>query len=147
MAITIETKTIIDELNQVKSKNGFNILVPKEVVEFARDENTELHSKFEWDDSIAGEQYRIYQARNLIRTVIIKDSGIDKSIHAFVSLSPDRENEGGGYRGIYDVLENTNWRKQMLQDAMNELKSFEEKYKLLSELSLVFDAIHRVMVK
>jgi hypothetical protein len=39
---------------------------PEGVVEAARAETSPLHGFFEWDDNIAGEKYRLGQARDLI---------------------------------------------------------------------------------
>ena len=36
---------------------------PQQIVDRARDENSELHKCFEWDDSIAAENWRKQQAR------------------------------------------------------------------------------------
>lgn len=46
-------------------------LTPRAVVEAARDPNSPMHACFEWDDSVAGDKWRIEQARRLIRTVRI----------------------------------------------------------------------------
>jgi hypothetical protein len=42
-------------------------VTPKEILEKAKDPKSPLHKYFEWDNSKAGEQYRIYQARHLAR--------------------------------------------------------------------------------
>jgi len=43
-------------------------LRPRDVIEDARPEDSPMHSYFEWDDGIAGNKYRIQQARELIRS-------------------------------------------------------------------------------
>jgi len=45
-------------------------LTPSDVVNDARNPNSPLHSFFEWSDSVAAEQYRLSQARGLIRAVV-----------------------------------------------------------------------------
>jgi len=47
-------------------------LDPAQLIEAARDENSPLHSCFEWDDSAAAAQWRMEQARELIRRVRIE---------------------------------------------------------------------------
>lgn len=39
---------------------------PQQILEKARDESTELHKCFTWDDSIAAEKYRIQEARQIV---------------------------------------------------------------------------------
>lgn len=46
-------------------------LTPEAVVERARDPSSALHPMLTWDDSEAGEQYRLLQARGLIRRVVV----------------------------------------------------------------------------
>jgi hypothetical protein len=67
-----ETKqAMAAELNRMAKKNGGKI-TPRMVVDAARDEDSPLHSYFEWDDAIAAEKYREMQARTLLRSVDLK---------------------------------------------------------------------------
>lgn len=43
---------------------------PQDIVVFARDERSELHKCFEWDDSIAGERYREIQAQRYLEHLL-----------------------------------------------------------------------------
>lgn len=47
-------------------------LRPKDVVAFAKPEDSPLHGFFEWDDDVAAEQYRLGQARQLIGRIKIE---------------------------------------------------------------------------
>lgn len=47
-------------------------LTPDLLIEAARDPESVLHPRFEWDDSVAAVEYRRAQARALIRTVRIE---------------------------------------------------------------------------
>ena len=60
---------IKDELQALE--NRFGRLTPLSVIDAAKDEKSELHKYFEWDDSKAGVAWRIEQARELIRSVRI----------------------------------------------------------------------------
>ena len=57
------------ELEKMAEKIGH--LTPEAVVEKARNPNTALHGMFTWDDGEAAEQYRLLQARGLIRRVVV----------------------------------------------------------------------------
>ena len=136
---------VLDELKVIEERDG--ILQPKAVVDFARDPNTELHNKFEWDDAKAGEQYRIEQARHLIRvqvTFLKKNENENVPIQAYVSLTDDRYAEGG-YRSIVSILSDDEMREKMLKDARRELNIFRRKYQSLVELSKLFQEIERVL--
>lgn len=137
---------VIFELRRIYDENG-GVLKPDAVVEAARPENSPLHSRFTWDDNEAANQYRLWQARQLIRvSVELIDIGHKEpvEVRAFVSLTPDREEEGGGYRRTVEVLSRAETRKQLLNDAVKELGEFEQKYKTLSELAEVFAASRKL---
>lgn len=120
------------------------ILRPADVVDEARDENHPLHKCFEWDDSIAGEAHRRWQARQLIRVVVdVIPNTDDKPVNVFVSLRPDRA-DGTGYRSIVNVMSDNNLRNQLLSDALDELRIFERKYRRLTELAPIFEGLDRV---
>lgn len=154
--------TITEELRFIQNNNS-GTLLPSHVVEYAKDPETLLHKKFEWEDSVAGHQYRLWQARQVIRLeLIIVDSksvtpgkifinmeGIDpeqgKSTRAFISLTIDRKGEiKNGYRSIEDIISDEYLRDQMLEDARRDMNLFRRKYNMLKELSDVFDAMDKV---
>ena len=134
---------VIRELKRLAKAND-GLLQPEAVVAAARPLTSPLHSRFEWDNSVAGQQYRIWQARQLIRITVEVMQQTGESMNVFVSLTPDRDRESGGYRVLTDVLSDSQMRQQMLEDAMEELNLFREKYKKLRELSEIFSAIKKV---
>jgi hypothetical protein len=122
------------------------VLRPEDVIEFARDPKTALHSRFVWDNGQAAHKWRLHEARNLIR-VSIKHVGraIQTPIRAFVSLKSDRYQEGGGYRSTVTVLSDTERRAEMLRDALADLIAIRRKYNHLQELAQVFAAVDQLM--
>jgi hypothetical protein len=54
-------------LNAMSKANSGRI-TPQQIVDAARDEGSALHPYFEWDDGTAAEQYRLMQARTLLRS-------------------------------------------------------------------------------
>lgn len=132
-------------LRDIADKNG-GVLLPEDVVEEASDKRHPLHSKFNWDNTDAAHQYRIWQARQLISvSVQVIDQNTDPS-RTFVSLSTDRS-EKGGYRLMATVMNDDQMREQLLRDALSEMNTFSRKYKKLRELAGVFDAFKKVKAK
>lgn len=136
---------IINELNRIASSNG-GLLVPEKVVDAARNPRSVLHSRFEWDDGKAADEYRIWQARQLISVCVETIPGSTEETQAFVSLSVDRH-EGRGYRKTVAVLNDAELREQLLRDALSELNCFQQKYSRLRQLADVFSAIRKVRKK
>jgi len=154
--------SIVEELEQIRDAHD-GILYPQNVVDFARDESTELHSKFEWDDTVAGENYRIWQARKVIRALvtIIPHKNEPIQVQTYVSMYADRyyqeekrpeENVEkremtGGYRYMVDVLSTPALRSDLLSEALAEFESWERKYHMIVELVEIFEAAKTVKQK
>ena len=135
-------ETITEELLQIaEENNGF--CSPAKVVEFARNKKTLLHSKFQWDNDKAAEQYRLWQARQIISlelTVVNRTEKSTEPVRMFWSLDEDRETEKG-YRLITDILSSEELTDKLLHQALNELTIFSNKYHQLEALRTVFTAI------
>lgn len=138
-----DTRTIREEL-ELLIVDG--VLRPEDVVDFARDSSTALHSQFEWNEGEAARQYRLEQARRVIRVHVNVELADVAPIRAYVSLSTDRKN-GGGYRTTTSVMSDSQLYEQMLRDALGELVSMQRKYARLKELGKVFRAVDEAAVK
>jgi hypothetical protein len=138
-------KTIINELTQIQDAND-GLLRPVDVVEFAKDPETALHSIFEWDDAVAGQAYRLWQARHVISVHVTVLENTETSVRAFVSLMEDRNVPGGGYRGIEEVMTDTMFRASLVRQYLKESQIFRKKYSAIKELESVFDAMDRADV-
>jgi len=144
MAIT-KKNDILCELEQVRQSNKRKILVPSEVVEWAAENpETALHAKFCWDDTKAAEEYRLWQARELIHIHVRFEPKIKKNVKIYVSLEKDRLNPGGGYRTLVSVMGNKRLREQLLEQAKREALLYAEKYAALEELLPLFRTIKKV---
>lgn len=136
---------IVAELHKIAARYD-GALLPEVVVSAASNEKSPLHSCFTWDDGIAADQYRLWQARQLIRVSIQIVPGTDKMERIWVSLTPDRQLDGG-YRSLISVMSDKNLRAQLLLDALDDMDCFQAKYQRLKELAAVFSAMKRVRKK
>jgi hypothetical protein len=139
-------KTIEKELRRIAKQHG-GLLQPKEVVNEARSSKSPLHDRFEWDDSIAAEEYRLEQARQLIRVCVQVLPPATEPVPVFVSLTSDRKEAGGGYRLTSAVLQKEDLRAEMLKDAFETLEYFRNKFKAFKELSGIVSEIDKVLVR
>lgn len=138
--------TIIEKaLRAIAAKHG--VLRAEDVVDEAKSPKHPLHGRFTWDNSEAAHQYRLMEARQLIRVCVeVIGDGIEPS-PVFVSLSSDRLKDGGGYRVTSDVMGDAALREQLLKDALFELNQFQKKYRQLRQLAEVFEAVNKVKRK
>jgi hypothetical protein len=137
------TTTINEELEQIRMSNK-GVLKPQQVVDYARDKDSALHSRFEWNNSKAAAAHRLTQAMKIIRVSVIILHGQTKPVRAYVSLMADRGESGDGYRAIVDVLADDQLCTDLLIEAKAEMKVFRERFKSLSALAAVFNAMDKV---
>jgi hypothetical protein len=111
-------------------------ITPEKVLERAKDENSELHKCFEWNNDVAAEKYRIIQAGNVVRMLYIEPKGEGAPPVRVLSRTSDTV-----YQPTRIFLTNTTEYEALLKRALSELESFRNKYKTLSELEQVFEQI------
>src|ERR1043165_552005 len=91
-----------------------------------------LHRQFEWNNSRAANEFRLWQARRIIQINVIAEDGAPQ----LVSLSFDRA-KGGGYRDVRDVASSRELSEIMLQDALDELQRLQARYQRVRALPRV----------
>ena len=112
---------------------------PEQIVEAAKDEASELHKCFTWDDTVAAESWRKHQARILVAQLVIKTETTDREpVAVRVIASTATRNE---YKPVVKLIEAEQGYADLLARAINELKAFQQKYKAIAELREIFAAI------
>lgn len=129
------------ELEGIEKKGE---LTRETVLEFAKNKKSELHKCFEWDDKIAGEKYRLYQASYILTSIsIVYEEEPKKATRMYVSIKND--NEKREYKNIISVLENDDDYKKLLSKAKKDFISYKEKYQNLLQLqdlkNIIFENI------
>ena len=136
--------SVAQELDAIGRKHN-GVLRPEDIVEFARDPKTALHSRFQWDDTEAAHQFRLEQARRIVRVhvVLIKSPRRNQPIKVrqWHSLPSDRG--GASYRKTVTILSSKDMRRELVQQALDELDSTRMKYQHLRELAEVWNSIKR----
>lgn len=141
------SNAIRDELDRIATRHR-GVLKPEDVVEAAQDPKSPLHDRFCWDDTKAAYEYRLWQARTLIRiTVTVVDDSNKTPDRVWVSLKADRAQEKGGYRKLVTVLSDARLREELLEEALAEMVYFQEKYQRLHELADVFRVMKKTRTK
>lgn len=121
------TKSQFDTLIQALKKAGK--LTASGVLEMANNPKSPLYRLFEWDDDKAAKQYRLMQARQVIKLVNVK---IDKPEDRIVHIPAIRGE--GEYKTMGDVVTNISEFELALSEALKRLKASE---KAVSDLQQV----------
>ena len=116
---------------------GNTTITPEEVLEKARNEKTELHRCFEWSDSVAAEKYRLQQARQIIQLLVVVPKNEKNEPTRVFQITSERN----VYQHSRMFLRQPDEYQILLQRAKIELKQIRQRYKALSELEAIFDAI------
>lgn len=119
-------------------------LTPQDVLKDARNPNSPLHSFFEWSDGEAAEQYRLQQARGLIRAVVAIYVSEDKPAVRQKYFVHVPEVGTPHYREATHALSQTRTREMVLRRAYDELVQWRKRYADLSEFAALVDVIDQI---
>lgn len=130
-----EAQKVADEIAQIDDEH----ITAKQIVDMARDESTELHKCFEWDDSIAAEKYREKQARDVLHHLVYVEKEIPTERPEIRIHFCERRDQG--YTESKKIVRNEDSYKKLLETAWAELRAFKARYSMLKELSEILELI------
>lgn len=119
---------------------------PESIVEYAKNDRTELHKCFEWDDKIAGHKYRLEQARHILTLIVVKADDEEKEkgftpVRIFVK-SGDAPRE---YTKVNIAVRNEDAYQKLLENARRDAEAFMRKYENLPEVREIIEVIERFL--
>lgn len=128
------------DAQKVAEEIGFGKFTPMEVLEKAKDETTELHKCFEWNDSIAAEKYRLEQAKNIIRMLVYEKETKEQQVVRYYAKTETKH----VYQPTKQFLVQEDEYQGLLRRALAELEAFKNKYHTLTELENIFEAMEMI---
>ena len=142
--IKIDPQTAGERLEAIRARKGGQ-LDRRDVLADARKTRSPLHQAFEWEDSVAAEQYRLMQAGHLLRaiTVVFEDAPQSEPIRAFVHVS--KGDDDAAFTHISVALADADMKAQLLKQALAEIEGWRRRYAHLEELSIIFAAADEVL--
>ncbi len=142
--LSLDAQVVGDHLERIRQRHE-DELTPELVVKDARRENSPLHSAFEWDDDAAAHQWRLEQARGLLRKIVFIPDELPHSEpqRFYVHIG----NGSPHYTSVIAAMSDEEKRRRILASALKELASFEHRYKGLEELADVFASVGKVREK
>jgi len=124
-----------DFLKSYILESGKTYIQASEVVEMAVDPECPLHSYFLWDDSEAAHRYRLFQARQLIRSItIVNEAAPDVLIRLMVSVPEDRG--VNGYQLMTEAMKNPAARESLLAEITAKIAYWRAQAALLDGKTL-----------
>jgi len=136
-----QAQVIGEETELIMKERGH--LTPQAVVDSASKNESRLHGFFEWDDAVAADQHRLTQARYLLRSIEVyyvldeaEEAKPMKALYNVISAEDERV-----YVPLSEVVSDDNYRAQVIEKALKEMKSWACKYRQYKELSPVIKAV------
>ena len=139
----VNAQTAGEEIERIHRKHGQ--LLPADIVDESRHQSAPLHGVFEWRDQEAAEKYRQVQARELLRAIVVVDSGagLREPVRAFVRVQQ-------GYQPMELVIKRPDQLEELKAAAFRDLEAFRQKYQTLCkvpEFEPVFQALQGTVGK
>ena len=126
---------VYSELEQIAERT------PQNVVDYAAEHpESELYKCFTWDDTKAANEWRKQEARQVMRLLVFEDENEEESIKVRVLQKTAEE-----YKPVTQIVRNKDEYKELLKRAKAELSAFKERYKTLTELETVLEAIEAIL--
>lgn len=129
-----DAETVYREITSLGDKFS-----PEDIVEAARDESSELHKCFEWNDEVAAQKWRLHTARMLVNQLVVRTKTSDNIPVAVRVISS--ASEVNTYVPTKMLIKSESDYADLLARAKRELQAFQQKYSTLSELQEIFTAI------
>lgn len=113
---------------------------PQQIVDYAKDENTELHKCFTWDNDEAADKWRLQEARTVVCCcrIVEERNGVETPTPIRVFYKTDNDS---GYKPTQLIIKNADEYGKLLNRIENELKAIRNKYKNITEFEEVWNSI------
>lgn len=126
-----DAEKVHSELETIETKS------PQNIVDYAEAHpDSELYKCFTWDDTKAANEWRKQEARQVCRLLVFADDETKQPTQIRVL-----QKATDAYEPVKTIVRNNDEYAKLLARAKAELKAFRERYKQISELEKVLDAI------
>lgn len=127
-----QKEAIAKRLEKLASLNGGR-LTPDAVLQDARSKSSPLHDQFEWDDSEAAKQWRLSQARELIRSVRIEIQTETRIVSTVCYVRDPAAGEEQGYVEVAKLRDDKSLARDALMAELRAASALFERAKSLAE--------------
>lgn len=114
---------------------------PQQIVDYAKNPDTELHKCFTWDNNLAAEKWRLQEARQIVCSLVIVESNSDRENDTQIRVFHKTDNEDG-YKTLQFILQDKDEYKKLLERCEYDLRNLKKKYQSISEYQEIWDLIH-----
>lgn len=131
---------IAARLEKIAGLNGGR-LTPDAVLKDAQSFNSPLHDQFEWDDGNAAQQWRLQQARELIRSVKVEFQTDTKIVSTVRYVRDPAAGDSQGYVEVAKLRDERGLAREALKRELGHAMSLFARAKSLAEVFALQDEI------
>lgn len=114
---------------------------PAQIVDRAKDPESELHKCFEWSNATAAEKWRIYQARQIVCHLVIRRTEEERAENKPEIRLLHKPTQESGYKAVTLIVQNQDEYQKLLAMAYADLAKFKARYSALTELEEIMALI------
>ncbi len=139
----IPAQVVGETVQRIQNEDG--CCPPGRLVKEAQPKNSPLHKLFTWDNRAAADQWRRYEARNIINCLVItvQHNDVDVIVPAFLSsgYTVATQEKGEGYRSFPSVAEDPDLSREAMEALMGRLTTLRQRFADLEPFLGVWGAI------
>ena len=144
---SIPVEELAEEFDRMRAIEGKDPS-PRMIVDYARDPDSRLHGEFTWDDSVAGEKFRLQEARELANSyfiIVIAPTG--EETPAMANYSIVQEDGERGYGDAFDHFKDPTFQESQLDALRRDLVRLISRYGPIDTCQPAVKAIRRIIAK
>lgn len=143
----VKRKAIAERLEKIAGLSGGRI-TPDAVLLDAKSPKSPLHDQFDWDDSSAAKQWRLQQARELIRSVRVEITTESRTVSTVRYVRDPSAGEAQGYVEVAKLRDDKSLAVEALQGEIRQAnamvaraRSIAEALGLSAEIEMVSESV------
>lgn len=135
-----------EALEHIRSEAGK--LTPRLIVQAATDDGSPLHRAFEWNDTKAAELWRLEEAGDLVRKIVVVlevATATDDAVVTRAFIHVDDRTDDARYEPLATVLADATLYAQICERASAELEAFQDRYAQFTALKSIGKAAYEAV--
>ena len=128
-------------------------LILQSVIDESKPKKSVLHGEFEWRNAIAGNNWRLYEARKIVQSVEIIEEKTRKPFRAYESIiietdgdDDDEKTTVRSFLPVEEIMADPDLRDELLGRAIRDVLALKRRYSNLQEMAQVFAAMDEFLM-
>ncbi len=139
----VDASVVMGVISKIQERRN-GVARPEDYVEESRSTRSPTHKTLEWDDTVAGERYRLEQARMAMRCIVVHYASDDSEPRQVRALSSVVRDDVTGYARTLDAMQDEVDKEYILDHALSGLKAWRKRWAELNEVPEARAAMRKI---